>query len=231
MPATPDDYRRIYASFTAPLARFDCGRRCAPHNGGTPVCCSTDHAVPIVDEAEWALLRARSDLWRAYAPNDAAGRRIVAELGEGCRAIECKGARHCERDNRTIACRAFPFFPYFTRAREFVGLAYYWDFEDRCWVISNLQVVDRAFIDEFVIAYEALFAVDESEREGMIAHSASMRRTFTRRKRIIPLVGRGGGFFAVEPRTHVIRPARLEEFPRHGPFREPPVADIADAAA
>jgi hypothetical protein len=83
-------------------------------------------------------------------------------------------------------------------------------------------------VREFVAAYEALFAVDEDERNGMIEHSASIRRVFTRRNRIIPLVGLEGGFFAVEPRTHVIRPARVEEFMRHGPYAEEDRAQAAE---
>jgi hypothetical protein len=229
MPATPETYRRIYETFDSAVSRYDCGRMCAPHNGGEPVCCSTKDAVPIVDKAEWTLLRQRSDLWRRYKPNDAVGRHIVATLPAGCMAVECKGARHCERENRSVSCRAFPFFPYFTRARDFVGLAYYWIFEDRCWVISNLAVVDRRFVDEFVAAYELLFAHDEDEKEGMIEYSGHIRRVFTRRNRIIPLIGRAGGYFAVEPRTHVIRPARLAEFGRHGPYQdETPSAQAAE---
>ena len=228
MAATPEDYARVYERFTAPVSRFDCGRKCAPHNDGVPVCCSADHAVPIVDKSEYALLKSRTDLWRDYVPKDAAGRKIVADMHAHCEAVECKGVQFCERDNRSMACRAFPFFPYFTREKKLVGLAYYWDFEDRCWIISNLQVVDRGFVREFVTAYEALFAVDEDERNGMIEHSASIRRVFTRRNRIIPLVGLEGGFFAVEPRTHVIRPARVEEFMRHGPYAEEDRAPAAE---
>ena len=85
---------------------------------------------------------------------------------------------------------------------------------------------DRAATGRSPLA-EALFAVDEDERAGMIEHSASMRRVFTRRNQPIPLVGLEGGFFAVEPRTHVIRPARVEEFLRHGPYRDEPPAPAA----
>ena len=84
MTATPEDYARVYARFTAPVSRFDCGQKCAPHNGGSPVCCSADHAVPIVDKAEYALLKSRTDLWHDYKPDDAAGRKIVAELHVIC---------------------------------------------------------------------------------------------------------------------------------------------------
>ena len=227
MAAKPEDYARVYAAFTAPVSRYDCGRKCAPHNEGIPVCCTADHAVPIVDKSEYELLKSRTDLWRDYVPKDSAGRKIVADMHASCAAGECKGVQFCERDNRSMACRAFPFFPYFTRERKLVGLAYYWDFEDRCWILSNLQVVDRDFVREFVAAYEALFAVDEDEREGMVEHSASMRRVFSRRNLPIPLVGLDGGFLAVEPRTHVLRPARVEEFLRHGPYRDEPPAPAA----
>ena len=232
MPASPELYQRIYDNFRTSISRYDCGQHCSKHNNGEPVCCSTAHAVPIIDRAEWKLLRTRTDLWHVYKPTDAAGREIVADLHKQCMAVECKGARHCERDNRSMACRSFPFFPYFTRERQLVGLAYYWIFEDRCWVMSNLGIVDAEFIREFIAAHELLFEHDEDEKASMIEHSAYMRRVFSRWNRIIPLIGREGGYFAVEPRTHVIRPATLAEFGRHGPYAEekPKEAPVAVAA-
>jgi hypothetical protein len=215
-------YERIYAGFQAPVSRYDCGAKCAPHNGGTPVCCSTDNAVPLVDKWEFGLLRSRSDLWRPYEPTDAAGREIVKDLHKDCRAVECKGAAHCERDNRSMSCRAFPFFPYMTRDDEIVGLAYFWAFEDRCWIVSNLQVVDKKFVRECLASYELLFAHDADERKANREEGAYMRRTFSRWNRLIPLIGREGELLAVEPYTHKIRPARIEEFPRHGPYKSEP---------
>lgn len=226
-----DLFRRVYENFTAPVSRFDCGRKCAPHNGGVPICCSTEHAVPILDRAELALLKSRTDLWHDYTPNDAEGRAIVADMHDECCAAECKGVAHCERENRTMACRAFPFYPYITREREIIGLAYYWVFEDRCWVISHLEIVTREFVRECLAAYEAIFAEDPAEFDTNRDQSADMRRLFTRRNRIIPLIGRDGGYYAVEPRTHVIRPARVEEFLRHGPYRDEPPQPHADTAA
>jgi hypothetical protein len=222
-------YRRVYETFRAPVSRFDCGRKCAPHNGGEPVCCSTEHAIPIADKAEFELLRSRTDLWRRYTPNDAAARREVAGMHRDCIAIECKGARSCERENRTMACRAFPFFPYMTRQGEIIGLAYFWAFEDRCWVISNLAVVTQDFVRECISAYEAIFAIDRLEYETNLRLSADMRRVFARTDRIIALVGRDGGYYAIEPRTHRLRPATPAEFPKFGPYRdEPPEALAAE---
>src|SRR5574338_1648308 len=86
----PDDFATLYDGFDAPVSRFDCGRKCAPLNNGEPVCCSTQHAVPVVDNAEFRLLKTRSDLWHRFKPYDAATRRIVDELHPTCSAIECK---------------------------------------------------------------------------------------------------------------------------------------------
>lgn len=215
---TPQHFAAVYETFQAPISKFDCGKKCAPLNGGEPVCCSTENAIPVVHKAEFDLLKSRTKLWSRFKPHDASSRKIVEELPDNCRAIHCKGARHCERDNRTIACRSFPFFPYITRAGEFIGLAHYWIFEETCWLPSNLGVVEPAFVREMVAAFESIFMFDPEEFSTMKDHSASMRRVFTRRKRIIPLLGREGGYFKVMPRTGEVRAARLDEFKRVGAY-------------
>ena len=48
----PADFASLYEGFNAPVSRFDCGRKCAPLNGGEPVCCSTQNAVPVVHRSE-----------------------------------------------------------------------------------------------------------------------------------------------------------------------------------
>ncbi len=219
---TPEHFKQLYAMFDAPVSKFDCGRKCAPLNGGQPVCCTTDNAIPVVDKAEYKLLRSRTDLWGPYTPNDAASRKIVDELSSHCRAIECKGAAFCERDNRTIACRTFPFFPYITREGEFIGFSFYWDFEDRCWVISNLGIVEREFLRQMTAAMLLSFETDPEEYDVMKEHSANMRRVFSRRQAIIPLLGRpdtGAGLFKVMPYTGEVRVAKLAEFKPVGVYK------------
>ena len=203
--------RRSRASIAAGNARRS--------NGGEPVCCSTQNAVPLVLKAEFELLKTRTDLWHKFKPYDATTRKIVRELHHSCAAIECKGVAFCERENRSLACRAFPFYPYITREGEFAGLAYYWTFEDSCWVISNLGVVDQAFIDEFVEVHEHLMNVDTDEKENFTAFSANMRRVFSRRRRSIPLIGRDGKFYKVMPKSGQHRAADPAKFPKHGPYK------------
>jgi hypothetical protein len=219
MALTSADFARLYEVFNAPVSRFDCGRKCAPLNNGEPVCCSTQNAVPIAEKAEWDLLKSRTDLWHIFKPYDAPTRKIKEELPSSCRCIECKGAQFCERDNRTIACRSFPFFPYVNRRREVVGMSVYWDFEDRCWMMSNMQIVDKKFIDEFFATFEAIFAKDKEEFDTFVDFSATMRRVFSRWKRKIPLIGRDCSYNVVIPSTGEIKPVAPAAMPKMGPFK------------
>jgi hypothetical protein len=215
----PADYAVLFDKFTANISRYDCGKYCAALNGGQPVCCTTDHAIPIVDKTEFALLKSRTDLWFPYVVKDAQARKLLSDLHKTTCAIECKGAAFCERENRTLACRTFPFYPYITRENEVIGLATYWTFEDRCWLMSNFQVVERKFVKQFIEAFQYVFDRDDLEWESMRNNSAHHRRQFTKQNRIIPLIGKDGGFFKVMPRSGEVRPARIEEFKKIGPYR------------
>lgn len=218
---TPAFFAGIYDRFTETLVGLDCGRKCAPLNGGEPVCCSTQHAVPVMHKEEFKLLRSRSDLWRPFKAYDASTREIVDTLIETCTTAECKGAAFCERANRSLACRAFPFFPYLTREGKFIGLATYWDFEDRCWVMSNLRSVRSKFVREFVTAFEHAMQVDRDELDGFMELSATMRRVFTRWRRPIVLIGRAGGYFKVLPRTAKVAKISDRDLRPRGPYASP----------
>ena len=215
---TPETYTRIYNIFESPVAKYDCGKKCGALNGGTPICCDADYAVPVLQTQELKCLKGRSDMWRPTRPRDAAGKAIADDLADDYTTAACKGAKLCERENRALACRAFPFFPYITRQKEFIGLSYYWDYESTCWVISNLRIVEKDFIDEFVRVFEILFAEDEGEFVSFRDHSATMRRVFSRRNRPIPLIGRDGRFRKVLPHGAGIVDAEAAEFPAHGPY-------------
>lgn len=216
---TPEHFGDVYKQFNASISKYDCGRKCAPLNGGQPVCCTTGNAIPVVHKAEFALLKSRTDLWSGFKAKDATSRKIVKELPASTCAIECKGAAFCERDNRTIACRAFPFFPYITAKGEFIGLSVYWIFEDRCWMIARMELAELAFIKEMVASFEKIFAFDPEEWESMKSHGASTRRVYSRWNRPIPVLGRDGGIFKVMPRTHELRPATMADFKPRGAYK------------
>lgn len=215
-----EEYESIYAGFEAPVSKYDCGRYCAEHNDGVPVCCSTKHCIPVARREEWDFLQTRSDLWHRYKPRTADEKKIKDELPRSILLIECKGAAACERENRSLSCRAFPFFPYVTRDYNFVGLTVYWHFEELCWVMSNLQIVERPFLNEFVSTFDLLFRRIPGELENFRDYSATMRRAFSRMKRTIPLLGRDGFHYEVTPKTGDLHPVGVETFAKHGPYQD-----------
>jgi hypothetical protein len=86
-------------------------------------------------------------------------------------------------------------------------------------VVSNLSIIDKTFVDEFVAVHEYLMRIDTDEKENFAAFSANMRRVFSRRGRAIPLIGRDGKFYKVLPKSGRILPADPKKFPKHGPYK------------
>lgn len=203
MKTSARDYAVIYDGFSAPISKvYNCGAKCAPFNEGQPVCCDAEHAIPIVDKSEWALLKKRTKMWKPFVARSADQKAEIADLkgSENC-AVECRGAAHCERDNRSLACRSFPFFPYFDPDKNFVGLSYYWNFEGLCWVIHNITIVEQPFIDQFVKMHEYIFKKDDNWRVTYVDFSADMRRVFSRRREKFAVALRDGGFAWVLPKS------------------------------
>jgi len=86
-------------------------------------------------------------------------------------------------------------------------------------MMSNMQVVDKKYVSEFVDTFEKIFAKDRSEFDTYVTFSASMRRVFSRWKRVIPLIGRDFTHSVIMPGTGEIKPIRPESYPKQGPFK------------
>ena len=223
----PIDYADLYARFDAPIADLDCGQFCAPFNTHSkqeqswgPFCCDTFHAVPTVYQDEWEYLQAQTDLWHPWQGRTAAEtRRVQDETPEGMLLVECLGYQHCQRNFRSLTCRAFPFFPYITRDDWFIGMSYYWQYEYACWVISNLQVVTSQYKQQFFAVFDELFERYPQEREGYRLLSSSMRRVFSRWGRSLPILHRDGNAYQVTPKNGNLSRADAESFPKHGVYK------------
>jgi len=214
------DFAKLYADFDAPITALDCGKKCSPYNEyGVPFCCDTQHAIPTAYRSEWAYLEPNTDLWHIWEDdNPEETERLRSETPDGQFLIECLGHQLCQRGFRSITCRAFPFFPYITLEREFIGLSYYWEYEDRCWVINHLDVVTPDYVQQFIGTYDQIFAQLPDELENFRYHAIIMRRIFGRQKRRIPLLHRDGGAFAIMPRDGSLEPMDPAQLPKYGPY-------------
>lgn len=219
------NFHDYYMGFDAPIYQFDCGKKCAPYNeNGVPFCCDTRHTVPTAYQNEWIYLQENTDLWHLWRPDDPLEYQALKdETPNSMELIECLGYQACQRGFRSLTCRAFPFFPYLNSQNEFIGMSYYWEYEDRCWVINNLQVVSEKFTRQFIHTFDRLFAELPEERSSYSRFSAQMRRLFTRTRRAVPLLHRDGGYYKISPTTEKLRQIHPENFPKFGVYK---IADI-----
>ena len=219
-----EEIRAIYASFGTPITEQDCGEKCAPHNpSGKPFCCDICEAVPVAYESEWATLKNLTPLWHPYRGDECeteAETLDEGEMPEGMIPLACLGHLACERENRLISCRQFPFFPYVSSEYEFLGLAYDFDFEEKCWIISNLDLVTEEYRKEFLQSFDQIFALFQDEFESYMIRSEEMRQIFAERRQGFVILLRDGSFGMVNPLTEGILPVERKQLLRFGVYRE-----------
>jgi len=221
-----ENFLRLYFGFDSFISTLDCGKKCAPHNPSSkPFCCDICHAVPAAYKSEWEFLKRNTDLWHRWRGNECGGlsqkekAKIESMTPADMVLLACLGPSHCQREFRALSCRQFPFFPYVTSDYRFVGLAYEWEFESKCWVISNLSRVTRKYREEFVCTYDHLFALFQDEFENYAFHSSRMRMEFVKRRRRIPLLHRNGKEYLISPSSERMRLSLPEKLPGFAPYR------------
>jgi hypothetical protein len=221
-----DEIRLLYDGFNSPIAKLDCGKKCASHNpSGKPFCCDICHAVPAAYRSEWSYLKNNTDLWHSWrgdecentSPEEAA--QLKSATPKEMILLACLGPSQCQREFRALSCRQFPFFPYVSSEYRFLGLAYEWEFESKCWVISNLSRVTQAYREEFVRTYDHLFALFQNEFENYAYHSEKLRTEFLRRRKRFPLLHRNGGNYLVSPANERLHRMNTDQFPTFEPYR------------
>ena len=193
----PDDFVSLYRDFQSAPARFDCGKKCSPFNGGVPFCCDTGWVVPIAYVPEWKLLQKRSRLWHEFRPRTQDELKMVddVEPKDGI-FIECRGAEHCERHNRSVSCRAFPYEPYFDAGGNMLGLIYNRVLEDKCYLVDRHRVATRDFIASFLRFFGRLMEKLPSEKELYMEQSRNYRRLMSRRKKPVVVLTLKGPYRA-----------------------------------
>jgi hypothetical protein len=226
---SPDEIGFFYANFDAPIAAFDCGEKCAPYNeGGKPFCCDICHAVPTAYTFEWDYLIDNTDLWDEWkaeqctdSPEEAEAEveRLRKETPSTMVLMECLGPDQCQRDYRALTCRQFPFFPYIDSQGNFLGLSYYEEYEDVCWMINHLEVVTAEYIQQFIHAFEFIFSRIPEEFENYKTHSEVTRDELSEKKRALSLLHWNGFAYKISPHNERMRRVPVDKFPKFGPYK------------
>lgn len=219
------DFFKLYKTFHAPISDLDCGKKCASHNSnGVPFCCDICHAIPAAYNSEWEHLKKHTDLWHLWEKDDCVSETSTQEvsidnLPENMVLLTCKGVKHCQRPYRAISCRQFPFFPYVTADFRFIGLAYEWEFENQCWVISHLDQVSKIYRQEFTQTFDEIFNLWPEEMESYAVKSEEMRAVFIQKRYRIPILHRNGKNYLLSPRNENIRITSTKNFRVFNPYR------------
>ncbi len=216
-----NSFHHLYESFHSPICEINCGDKCSPYNEkGVPFCCDINHAIPSAYQTEWEYLYSHTNLWHLWNPDNPQIYKQISKLASQNQVlIECLGHNHCQRKFRSITCRAFPFFPYINEENNFLGLTYYCEYTDRCWIISNLNLVSIQYRNEFVLAFDTLFDLVPAEFDSFKHQSEVTRRIYKRINRSIPLLHRNKYNYKISPHTGQLRKTKLANLPKHGPYK------------
>lgn len=212
-------FEDIYRIISRPLSQFDCGEKCGPFNEyGVPICCDINLIIPSAFEAEWQYLKEKTDLWQPWSSFDPVDEGLENDLQDGQVPLKCLGYQQCQRPFRTMTCRAFPFFPYLDSRGDFIGLVYFHEYREVCWIISNLSVVTAAYKADFQHAFELLFKQYPDSKESYFQFSGYLREEFANSGDRIILLDFEGDVYQLEPVSEVSQPVRYEDLESYGPF-------------
>jgi hypothetical protein len=226
-------FRDLYREFEMPLCELDCGLKCGPHNDyGVPVCCDIQLVVPAAFELEWSYLQENTDLWQPWSSSGLIDRDLAEQVQDGQVLLECKGYQQCQRSFRTLTCRAFPFYPYLTSQGLFSGLAYYSDFREECWIISNLAVVSTTYKVAFQGTFNKIFDLFPGSRDDFLDYCCFVRDEAAEHGEQIVVLDFQAGVGLVDPLTETVTPVGFQDLDAYGPFavaRELPFPDEIQA--
>ena len=222
-------FRDLYRGFEMPLSELDCGLKCGPYNDyGVPVCCDIHLVVPSAFEMEWGYLQQNTDLWRPWSSSGLIDQELDEQVQDGQVLLECKGYKECQRPFRTLTCRAFPFYPYLTSQDVFFGLAYYTDFRQECWIISNLSVVSPEFKAAFRTTFKKVFDLFPKSRRNFLEFCQYVREEAASRDEPVVALDFQAGVGMIDPATESFTEVDYQDLDAYGPFgvaRELPFPD------
>lgn len=126
--------------------------------------------------------------------------------------------QECQRDFRTLTCRAFPFYPYLDNQGAFLGLATYPEFRFGCWILSNLEVVSQEYKLAFRWAFQQVFERYPDYRLNFIEYSQAERENAAEDGNKVLLLDFAGDAYQVDPRTEKKYPVQYKDLRAFGPF-------------
>ncbi len=213
-------FKELYQEFSLPLSEIDCGEKRGPYNDyGGPVCCDIELVVPSAYDLEWEYLQSETELWRLWQGSGSVEQEeLTRKVLPGQQLLKCLGHQSCQRSYRSITCRACPFYPYQDSSGNLLGLAYYREYRNQCWIISNLSAVKDEYKKQFQRAFGKIFQRYPEIKENFLHFSSYMRRQVAEAGERLPFLDFTGRVFVVNPNTEQVQEISYCDLESYGPF-------------
>lgn len=172
----------LYKLMEVPMTEFDCGQLCVTEENGVPPCCDALKTVPVLFKSEYEWHRKRNDFWRQMNEDDPVYNTFceLIDADDYEQFAICPGVEGCDRDQRSLVCRTYPFEPYIDEDGRLKGITFNYDEEEVCPLVSKLDLdlngdyitnsliywdfIFKRFPDQFDIYYESSQQLRESGR-------------------------------------------------------------------
>jgi len=154
------DFIYFYKLLNIPATNFDCGLYCS--NNNNPICCDQSKVIPVLYKNEFKYLE-KSKMWKKFIPKTKRDYYLYNSCGEDEIMANCQGSLNCIREYRSLICRTFPFYPYIDKNKNFLGLTYNYEFDNKCILISKPYLINKTFIQKSIKLWTIVFSKDINE--------------------------------------------------------------------
>jgi len=169
--------KRFYKQLSVPMIDFDCGKLCAPGNGGIPVCCENEGVVPILFNEEYKYHWKNGRFWKRMPPVTKEIKKFIEEAEDYYIFAKCPGHEGCERSKRSLCCRTFPLEPHVNKTGEVIGLAYAKARDIDCPLIGKPKSIFNAvYLRNVIQFWQEMFEYYPEEKEMYIEESRKRER-------------------------------------------------------
>ncbi len=180
-----DELHELFKLMENPMISFNCGELCRDAAEGTPYCCDHSNFHPLLfsDEYEW-LKAHRGAEWEPFEPKTRLDKREVKSLSDHLLYANCPGIENCNRDNRALVCRFFPFEPHLDADGKVEGLAFITNDPMQCPLVKKpLETFNREYIDASIKVWQKIVDTYPAERDLYIAESRKREKRSRKKKR------------------------------------------------
>jgi len=179
----------LYALLSVPMIDFDCGKECAPMNGGLPFCCDEKATVPLIfwDELRWH--QRDGGFWRRMPKRGKVARDLADKCEDEFEVLAvCPGAAKCIRDKRALICRTFPLEPHCDSLGRVLGLTYDYSEDLQCPLVGREDVTfNPIFIRNCIRFWREILRLMPLQKRLYTRESLKLRRKFRKQGRKVPL--------------------------------------------